>query len=183
MRKVIFLDRDGVLNLDLGYTYKAKDLKIIEGVPKALEVLAQMGFDFVIVTNQSGVARGLYSLADVDAFNEALLSEIQKSFSKFQVLEIAVCPHMPDGKIAEYSIDCECRKPGTKMVLDAIKKYEINPNESWMIGDKSSDIDCGKSAGLKSIQLTQGGKQYPHHSSPFAKCNRLIDAVKVIQAI
>ena len=179
-RKVVFLDRDGVLNIDLGYTFKIKDLVLVDGVVEGLRKLQDAGYQFIVVTNQSGVARGMYTLSDVETFHQELTHKIQTIDPKISILEFKTCPHLVGAEVAEFAIDCECRKPKTKLVLDAVAKYNIDVNKSWMIGDKAGDIECAIRSNLRAIQVTQGGKQYAHHSSPFAKCKNLKEAADII---
>lgn len=176
----VFLDRDGVLNLDTGYTYKTTDLKLVPGVVSGLRKLHAAGFSFIVVTNQGGVAKGLYTLENVDQFHRALQKEISAQASEIKFLDFMVCPHHLEGTIAELTVNCDCRKPGIKLVTEAVKRHDVAIDKSWFIGDKVSDIDCGLRAGLRSIQVTQGGKQYPHHHAPFAKVNTLNEAADVI---
>ncbi len=179
-RKVVFLDRDGVLNIDLGYTFKIKDLTLVEGVVEGLRKLQDAGYEFIVVTNQSGVARGMYTMKDVETFHQELTHKIQSIDPSISILEFKTCPHLPGAEVAEFAVDCECRKPKTKLVLDAVAKYNIDVSKSWMIGDKAGDIECAINSNLRGIQVTQGGKQYAHHANPFAKCKNLNEAADII---
>lgn len=179
----IFLDRDGVLNVDLGYTYKVDDLRLVHGAVPGLKKLHAQGYVFVIVTNQAGVARGFYGLDEVKKFNDTLISEIQRIAPEIQFLDVMVCPHHPKGSVAEYTTNCLCRKPGTKLIDDAVKKHGIDLKQSWLVGDKDSDIDCAHNAGMRAIQVTGGGKQYDHHPSPFAKVENLNQAADIIVSL
>ncbi len=180
MRSVIFLDRDGVLNVDLGYTYRAGDLKIVSGAISGLKKLHQAGFEFVVITNQSGVARGLYTLQDVAAFHAELVRQIALEAPEIKFVDFMVCPHHPKGVVAEFAIECGCRKPGIKLITDAATKYGIDLQRSWLVGDKASDVDCAHNAGMRAIQVTRGGKQYDHHAHPFAKVATLDEAADII---
>jgi D-glycero-D-manno-heptose 1,7-bisphosphate phosphatase len=177
-RKVVFLDRDGVLNVDLGYTYKVPDLRLVNGAIEGLRILSQNNFEFYVVTNQSGVARGLFTLTDVMDFNRAI--EKQLNDAGIQLLGFGVCPHHPDGTVKEFSCDCPCRKPKTKLVDDAVEQFKIDKTLSWMIGDKDSDVACGLNAGLKSLQVVAGGKSYKQHELALAKLPTLKEAARYI---
>jgi D-glycero-D-manno-heptose 1,7-bisphosphate phosphatase len=179
--KAVFLDRDGVLNIDLGYTYRSKDLKLVKGVTEGLKELLSLGFKLVVVTNQSGVARGLFSLADVDRFHEELIRQIQIEIPGFTFDAIMICPHHPDGCVSEFSIRCDCRKPGIKLISDAARDLNIDLDQSWLIGDKDSDIECAITAGLRGIQVTKGGKQYPQSKRAFALTETLKEAADLIK--
>jgi D-glycero-D-manno-heptose 1,7-bisphosphate phosphatase len=180
-RKAVFLDRDGVLNVDLGYTYKPADLRLVDGAIEGLKDLIELGYALVVITNQSGVARGMFDLDHVHAFHAALLATIQKEIPGFKFDAIMICPHHPEGKVAQYSVACECRKPGTKLVTDAAQKLNLDLKNSWLIGDKDSDVDCAINAGMKGIQVTKGGKQYKQTKKAFAITDTLREAAIIIK--
>lgn len=179
--KAVFFDRDGVLNFDSGYVYRSNDCQLAPDLVESLEQLSKDGFLFFVITNQSGVARGLYKLSDVENFH----SELQKQLSILNPLlkfsEIYFCPHLPQGVIKEYSIECLCRKPGTLFLEAAQEKYQLDLSESWFVGDRENDIECGLAKGMRTIQVkTFGSKQY--HLSPKAHlvCKTLTEATKFI---
>lgn len=178
--RAVFVDRDGVLNVDLGYTYKIDDLRLVDGAIDGLKKLREAGFSLVMITNQSGVARGFFTLDHVNAFNNALVDAIRKQIPNFNFDAIMICPHHPDGAIPEFAIDCECRKPGVKLILDAVKKLSLDLDGSWLVGDKSSDIECANNAGLRGIQVTRGGKQYPQTKKAIAIVPTLREAADII---
>lgn len=179
-KKAVFLDRDGVLNVDLGYTYKPADMRLVDGITNGLKALRDAGFLLVMITNQSGVARGFFTLDQVHAFNEVLIKAIKNYIPDFSFDAIMICPHHPDGKVEEFAISCECRKPGTKLITDAAKLLSIDLRHSWLVGDKASDVDCAINAGLRGIQVTHGGKQYPKSKQAFATVKSLTEAADVI---
>lgn len=150
MNRAVFLDRDGILNVDRGYTFQRADLVVPEGVPQALGRLKSKGFKLVVVTNQSGIARGKFSMADVEAFHGALQAEIQRLGGP--VLDLfKTCPHHPEGHVAPYNVACACRKPSIGLIADACSVLDIDSKRSFMIGDKWSDILCGHRAGAKPV--------------------------------
>jgi len=165
-QKAIFLDRDGVLNRDTGYVYRVDDLEILPGVGEGLAKLHDAGFLFFVVTNQSGVARGMFSLSDAMKFNEALAKKLRDEF-QMNIEAFFVCPHHPDGTVAKYAVKCQCRKPENHFVLSALKDYQIDATKSFFIGDRDSDIECGVRSGLKTILIenpemkNQVGKSKP----------------------
>lgn len=148
MNKCVFLDRDGTINIDTGYPYKLSQLEIIPGVPDAIAKIKEKGYLAIVLTNQSGVARGLYSLADVDNFNQRI-NEILYQSAHIMIDAFYVCPHYPDGIVAEFSHECNCRKPKTGLVYKAQHDYSIDLASSYMIGDKESDLRLAVNAGLK----------------------------------
>jgi len=150
-KPAIFLDRDGTLNYDPGYVYKVKDFKLLPSVIEGLKLLKEK-FLFFIITNQSGIGRGYYTIQDFHNFNVVLLETLEKENIKIQ--KIYFCPHHPDE-------DCDCRKPNPKNILLAAKEFNIDLKKSWMIGDHPSDVQCGTNAGCKTIYLSTGhGKKH-----------------------
>lgn len=146
MNKAIFLDRDGTINVDYGYVYKLLDLKLIDGVVEELTRLQDRGYLLIIITNQSGIGRKIYTYKDALCFNNALI-QLLKGFGII-ITDVFMCPHAPEE-------NCECRKPKPKMLQEAILKYSIDPEQSYMLGDKISDVECGLNTGVKSFLLTK----------------------------
>jgi D-glycero-D-manno-heptose 1,7-bisphosphate phosphatase len=157
MQPAVFLDRDGVLNEDLGYVYRIEDLRVLPGVPEALAALKAKGFLLVVVSNQSGVARGLFGTEAVDAFHEALRAELRRR-AGVELDAVLYCPHHPAGAEGPYRRECDCRKPGTGMLLEAEKRLGIDLARSWMVGDKPSDVGCALAAGVGAIQVMSTGE-------------------------
>lgn len=158
--RAIFLDRDGVINRDNGYTYKITDLEFLPDVPESLRILSQAGFKLFVITNQSGVARGFYTLSDVNQFHDFLQSELARYH--VQIDAFLVCPHHPQGVIKEFAKACDCRKPEPGLIREAMSKFDINLSESYLIGDKFSDIECAKRMGIKAYQvLSEESKNHP----------------------
>lgn len=145
--KAIFLDRDGVINIDTGYIGKYENFEFIPNVFNALKILANKNYLLFIVTNQSGIARGLFSLDDYMNLTKKMMQTLNDN--KIIIHDVVFCPHHPDGIIKEYTKDCNCRKPKPGMINYLATKYNINLNESIMIGDKVTDIQCGVNAGIK----------------------------------
>lgn len=152
LRRAIFLDRDGVLNADAGYTHRATDLRVLAGVPQALKDLKNRGFVLVVVTNQSGVARGLYGLDDVARFHAALDAALIKQ-GGVAPDAYYICPHLVDGAVAAFRKDCDCRKPKPGMVLDAATALGLDLAKSFLVGDRVSDIACAAAAGVRAVQV------------------------------
>jgi len=151
MKKALFLDRDGVINIDYGYVGKIEDFKFRDGIFELTKYFSDRGYDIFVVTNQSGIARGYYSEEDF----QKLTSYMKDEFSKrgVKIKDIKFCPHHP-----EVTGVCECRKPSPKMILDLAKNYDIDLNNSILIGDSKRDIEAGKSAGIeKNILVSKEG--------------------------
>lgn len=156
-KKVAFLDRDGTLNVDKGYSHKKEECILTDGCVEALSYLRNLGFELVVITNQSGIARGYFKEENVLQFNEELERKLIENgvyISKFYF-----CPHHVDGKIAEYSFSCNCRKPEPGMYLSAIKEFNIDLKTSICIGDKYTDLLAGARSGLGSGILISRSKK------------------------
>ena len=139
--KAVFLDRDGVINIDSGYVYHRNDFVFLDGIFDLLKLLKSLSFTIFIVTNQSGIARGYYKESDFLYLMEWVKEEFHKN--SIEIKEISFCPHHP-----EITGECLCRKPKAGMLIELEKKYNINMQTSIMIGDKNSDIQACQNARL-----------------------------------
>ena len=153
MKKAIFLDRDGTINVEKDYIYKSEDLVFEEGTIEALKTFKNLEYILIVVSNQSGIARGYFTEEDLNIFNNNMNEILKKN--GVEITEFYCCPHHPDG-IGEYKKVCECRKPNNKMIEDAIKKYNIDREKSYMVGDKISDIEAGFKSNLKTVLVKTG---------------------------
>lgn len=147
MNRCVFFDRDGTVIEDFGYVFEKSKLELIPEAINAIVEFKRMGFLVIIVTNQSGVARGLYSMRQMSDFNNYLLEVLE--LRGIEVDALYSCPHHVEGVISEYSIECDCRKPKPGLLVSAITNHEIDPSQSYMIGDKDSDVKAGIEAKLK----------------------------------
>lgn len=154
MRKVIFLDRDGTINIEKSYLHKWEDFEFEKNAIEGLKKLKDLGYEFIVVTNQSGIGRGYYTEEDLVTLNNQMTEKL-KEFG-IEILECFYCPHHPEKGIGKYKVDCNCRKPNPGMLLEGIKKYDVDIENSFMIGDKKGDLEAGKKAGLKSILVLTG---------------------------
>ncbi|QEW33476.1 D-glycero-beta-D-manno-heptose 1,7-bisphosphate 7-phosphatase [Erwinia billingiae] len=152
----IFLDRDGTMNEDHGYVHEIDNFQFIDGAIEAMQELKKMGYALVMVTNQSGIARGIFS---EDTFMQ-LTEWMDWSLADRDVdLDgIYFCPHHPEGVIEEYRQQCDCRKPEPGMLLSAQKELNIDMAASYMVGDKIDDMLAGKAAGVGKKVLVRSGK-------------------------
>jgi len=157
VNKAVFLDRDGTIVEDVGYLNDPADLKFIPGSIEAIKKLNQAGFKVVVITNQAGVARGLIT--------ENMLQTIDKTLHKWILSGDAhldglyYCPHHPEHGSYPYKQACECRKPHPGLLKKAERDLKIDLSKSFMVGDKSSDIEAGKTAGTKTVFVTTGKGQ------------------------
>lgn len=147
MNRAVFLDRDGTINVDRSYLYKIEDFEWIKGAKEAIKYIHNKNYLAIIVTNQSGVARGYYSEKDVNILHKFINNELQKINTKIDAFYY--CPHLSEAKISKYKMECDCRKPKPGMILQAAKDYNIDLASSWIFGDKERDILAGKNAGVK----------------------------------
>lgn len=154
MRKVIFLDRDGTINVEKSYLHKWEDFEFEKNAIEGLKKLKDLGYEFIVVTNQSGIGRGYYTEEDLVTLNNQMTEKL-KEFG-IEILECFYCPHHLEKGIGKYKVDCNCRKPNPGMLLEGIKKYDVDIENSFMIGDKKGDLEAGKKAGLKSILVLTG---------------------------
>ncbi|OOF58658.1 D-glycero-beta-D-manno-heptose 1,7-bisphosphate 7-phosphatase [Rodentibacter myodis] len=156
MNKAVFLDRDGTLNIDYGYVHDIDHFKFIDGVIETLRELKSMGYLLVLVTNQSGIARGYFSEEQFLQLTEWMDWSLAEQGVDLD--GIYYCPHHPEGK-GEYQEDCDCRKPKSGMLLQAIKELKIDPTQSVMVGDKIDDLKAGIGAKVKTNVLVRTGKK------------------------
>lgn len=149
-----FLDRDGVINVDVGYPHRPEDFRFIDGAPQAIRVLNRDGYKVIVVTNQSGVARGLFDEAAVKRFHDHMRSELSRHGAFVDA--IYVCPYHPDGQVEHYRVDHPDRKPAPGMLLRAGRDHHIDFSCSFMVGDKESDMQAARAAGVRGYLFTSG---------------------------
>ena len=145
MTKAVFIDRDGVITEDIGYVHKVEDFKLVGNAIKGLKLLKK--YTLLIVTNQSGIGRGYYTLQDFFDYNNRILKELKKH--KIKIKKTYYCPHKPED-------NCECRKPKTRFLNDAEKEFGIDLKKSFVIGDRKSDIELGENGGCRTILVLTG---------------------------
>ena len=149
MNRAVFLDRDGVLNKDEeGYVYKIEDFELLPGVVEGLKKL-QRDYMLIVVTNQSGIGKGHYTVKDYKTFRKHMHEQLNDEGIK--ITDEYFCKHHPEATIEKYRKNCRNRKPGIGMLEKAKEKYNINFNNSWIVGDKPTDIKAGLNAGVKTI--------------------------------
>jgi D-glycero-D-manno-heptose 1,7-bisphosphate phosphatase len=154
-RPAVFLDRDGTLNHDTGYVYRTADFRWLPGAVNAVRALNVRGYYVFIVTNQSGVARGLYDEAAIRDLHDWMKGELHAAGARID--DIRYCPHHPEGSVAAYRTACGCRKPAAGMLFDLMKAWPVIRERSIMIGDRDSDAEAGKAAGIASAIVAPGG--------------------------
>lgn len=154
MEKVVFLDRDGTINIERNYLYRLEDFQFIRGVPEAIRKLNEANFKVVVITNQAGIARGYYSEEDVQKLHQYINEELKKNGAYIDCFYY--CPHHPKEGIDTYKVNCNCRKPKIGMLLKTEEKYQIDKENSWFIGDNRGDILAGQNYNIKTILVSTG---------------------------
>lgn len=171
-KPAVFLDRDGTLIPDSGYLNRASQVKLYRGTAEALRLLRRAGYYVFVVTNQSGVARGYFSESAVKAVHRKLLALLRAKGAKVDA--IFYCPHYPGGKVKTLAKVCDCRKPKTGMVKQALRKYPVDLKRSFAVGDKIDDLQLARNAKLAGGILVGTGKgresQMEIKGTPLAKC-------------
>lgn len=147
MRKAAFFDRDGTINVNFGHVYKPEDLAFVPGIPEQIAEYNQKGIPVIVVTNQAGIAKSLYTEADMHRFHTHMNKRLSKEYGA-HIDAFYFCPHHP-----EYTGVCSCRKPAPGMFLRAAKDWEISLEQSVMYGDKESDRQAAEQAGIKKFHL------------------------------
>ena len=155
MIQAIFFDRDGILNEEVGYLWEIERFKWIDGAREAVKYCNERGILTVIVTNQGGIAKNLYTHKEVDALHSFMQEELAEIGAHIDA--IYYCPHHPQGTVKEFSVECDCRKPKPGLILKACEELKIAPAQAILIGDTARDIGAAKAAGLKAGILFTGG--------------------------
>jgi len=173
MNKAVFLDRDGVINVDKGYVHRIEDFKFIDGVIPALQRLSGSDFRLFVITDQSGIGRRYYTEKDMENVHSHMLRELSKK--GIVIDRIYYCPHAPED-------NCGCRKPSPLLLRNAKNDFGIDLKRSFFIGDKTKDIQAGKSAGCKAILVLTGkqGKDAEFKVEPDFVAKNLMEAVSYI---
>lgn len=166
MKKALFLDRDGVVNIDHGYLYKPEQFEFIDGVFEGCRLFQNAGFDIVIITNQSGIGRGYYSEDDFHKLTTWMIKAFKDQ--GINILDVKFCPHHPKKAIGQYLQDCQCRKPAPGMLLEAMAEHQLDPKMSIMVGDKPSDMEAAINAGVPKKYLVTTGKTLSEQSASLA---------------
>ena len=147
LKPAAFFDRDGVLNLDHGFVHKPKDFEWVHGAQETVAILNKAGFLVFVVTNQSGIARGLFSEKDVNLLHNWMNQRL--FYFGARIDDFFYCPHHPETPEGPYSVECECRKPKPGLILQALEKWPVEKKNSFLIGDSKRDLEAARRAGIK----------------------------------
>ncbi|MCX5809847.1 MAG: HAD family hydrolase [Proteobacteria bacterium] len=152
--KAVFIDRDGTINADKGYVFRIEDFELLPGSLEALKLLTRHKIKIYIITNQAGIAKGHYTEEDFHILTNSMINQFQQE--GILIEKTLYCPHHPEGIIPEYTRNCNCRKPNTKLLEDVIQQNGYQKSELILIGDKTSDIDAGIISGIKTYLVLTG---------------------------
>jgi D-glycero-D-manno-heptose 1,7-bisphosphate phosphatase len=181
LRPAVFLDRDGTINVEKDYLYRVEDFVFIPGAPEAVRRLNQAGFLVIVVTNQSGVARGFFSLDDVAVLHRHIQGELAKVGARID--GFYRCPHHPTQGVGEFRRDCDCRKGRPGMLLQAAAEHCIDLSRSFMIGDKAADIEAGERAGCVPLLVLTGYGAEEAKKLPKLRARRFSDLAEAVDFI
>lgn len=162
--RALFLDRDGIINEDVNYLHRKEDFKFIPGIFDLCRTAAEHGFLLIIVTNQSGIARGYYSEDDFMKLTEWMFSEFANQ--RIELTKLYACPHLGTADLPEYRLDCPARKPNPGMLLKAQKEFNLDLAECVFVGDKDSDMEAGTRAGIGKLFLLKSDQYETDISTP-----------------
>lgn len=179
--KTIFLDKDGTLVDDIPYNVDPQRIALSDGAGEALRIFSSLGYQLFVISNQSGIARGYFSEADLKPV-EQKLADLFKN-ERVTLSGFYYCPHHPEGSVHNYAIECDCRKPSPGMLLQAAWEHDIELAASWMIGDILHDVEAGKRAGCRTILIDNGNETEWHTSiqrSPDFVVDDLLEAARIV---
>lgn len=189
MRKAVFLDRDGTINPDeFGYISQPEDFHLFPYAAEAISILNKLDFLVFVVSNQSGIARGFYTLENLEKVHKKMLVELEQK--RAEVTDIFYSPYHHEGTVKPFDVEHEDRKPGLGMFKQALQKYQFPIKDSYMIGDKYADIVFGRKAGLITILVRSGEgnaaflqKRKEWEQKPHYVVNDLLSAVRIIEKL
>lgn len=182
MRPVVFLDRDGTLNEEIGYIHDVTMLNLISGAAESVVKLNSANIAAILVSNQTGAARGFYKEDHIKLLNDRLVQLLESKGAKLD--GIYYCPHLETGKVSEFSIKCRCRKPEPGLVEQAFQEHsDLDPKKAYVVGDKASDVALADNCGAKGILVKTGYGQavmdgrYQYKVEPAYTAHNITDAV------
>ncbi len=181
--RAVFLDKDGTLIENIPYNVAPERIRLAPGAEEGLTLLHEHGYRLIVVSNQSGVARGYFEESALAAIEDRL-REILSGIG-IPLAEFVYCPHHPEGVVATYAVTCDCRKPAPGMIVKSARAHGIDPARSWLVGDILDDVEAGRRAGCRTILLDNGDEsewvlspdRQPHHkAADMAEAARIIVA-------
>ncbi|WDE09924.1 D-glycero-beta-D-manno-heptose 1,7-bisphosphate 7-phosphatase [Thalassomonas haliotis] len=192
MAKALFLDRDGIINIDHGYVHKIDDFEFVDGIFELCRLAVAKGYEIFVITNQAGIARGLYGVADFEILTSWMLMQFKEQ--GINIKEVFYCPHHPTKGVNEFKMTCQCRKPAPGMILQAQEKHKIDLEQSIFIGDKPSDMQAAEAAGISNrilvasrylIEESENGGKKPEQTnqSKVIKVDNVPGALEIIRPL
>ncbi len=175
--KTLFLDRDGIINVDHGYVYQQEKFEFINGIFELCQHASNLGYQIIVITNQAGIARGYYTESDFLALTDWMKAEFKKH--DVNITDVFFCPHHPTNGVNAFKMHCDCRKPAPGLILKAQKKHDINLEQSIFIGDKVSDMQAAKNAGVVMRILVASN----YDDDPLIAANRVASIQAAIEYI
>lgn len=172
--QAVFLDKDGTLIKDVPYNVNPDLIELTYGAIEGLQLLQSFGYKLIVISNQSGVARGYFSESKLEGVQEHLSKVLLEQGIKLD--GFYYCPHHPDGVVTEYAINCDCRKPEPGLILRASSEHDINLSDSWFIGDILNDVEAGHRSGCKTI-LIDNGNETEWQLSPMRIPNHVVNDI------
>jgi D-glycero-D-manno-heptose 1,7-bisphosphate phosphatase len=187
-RPVVFLDRDGTINVELGYIREVEKLVLIDGAAQAVRKLNGAGVAAILVTNQTGAARGFYPEEHIRALHQRLVNLLEQEGAFLDA--IYYCPHLDGAPVAEYALKCDCRKPGPGMVEQAFRDHaDLDRRASFVVGDKASDIELARNCGARGVLVRTGyGEavirgEYQAYVEPDYEASSIVDGIDWILSL
>ena len=179
LRRAVFLDRDGTLNVDTGYIARPEAVRLIPNAAEGARVLTRAGYALVIVSNQSGIARGMMTTEQADAVDAKVLDLLHERGVRIEATYR--CPHLPHGKVTEYAVECDCRKPKPGLIAQAARDHGLDLARSWTVGDGSRDVEAGLAAGTRAVLIAADGAGAGADARAL-RAKDLLDAARMIAA-
>ena len=182
-QRALFLDRDGTLIYPVHFPTRPEQIHLYENLGPELQVLAALGFLLVVITNQSGLARGYFTEGQLTRMHDHLRAQLQEL--GVELAGIYFCPHHPEGTVAELAIECECRKPAPGMLLQAAADLDLDLARSWFVGDILDDVEAGERAGCRTVLVDQGTEASPTHPTrqPDFVARNTLHALQIIHTV
>jgi D-glycero-D-manno-heptose 1,7-bisphosphate phosphatase len=184
-QRAVFIDRDGTISEEVGYINHVSRFRLFPYAPAAIKHLNENGWLAIVITNQAGVARGYFSEDTIQAVHDAMTNELKSNGAQLDA--VYYCAHHPSVGEPPYRFDCDCRKPKPGLILRAAKNFDIDLKKSWMVGDRYSDVELARNAGVKSMFVLSGyGRgEWEHQRASWAEqpdlvAEDLLEAVRLI---
>lgn len=178
-RKALYLDRDGIINEEKNYVHRIEDFEFMEGIFEVLQYAQSLNYLLIVVTNQAGIARGYYTENDFNELNDWMIRQFKEK--GIIIDKVYYCPYHPTHGIGKYKKDSEFRKPGPAMIQQAVKEFGIDLPQSLLIGDKESDIEAGRRAGVGKNILLKSSRYNPQGTKADVVVDNLQEVIPYLE--